>query len=717
TLRNLAQSKEEINRQNKELRFLATRDPLTRCYNRRAMFEKMEDFFAASRADGSPLCVVMVDIDHFKSFNDKYGHAAGDKVIRFVADVMRNTCRKTEVVARYGGEEFCIILPHSTEDEAAATAERVRAAVTTQFEEKFTAGRDLTVSLGIASMTDHNDDMTSFIHRADEALYAAKHNGRNQVCVWNEDMANGEAEEAHDASQLLSIDQSMLVQVLDDPAATMTYVGLNERLTAKGDMADDDSATAHRKHGFDGLTGLPKRVLFYDRVQQALSGAQRDGQSVAVLYLDLDLRQRVGNSMEPVISDPALKASSERLATALHEAQRQSTLLSQNEEATISRLGNNEFGIVLPDLTDNEAATWIVQNIFAALDEPIAADDKHVYANCSIGISLYPTDGEDVETLLGRASQVRHLAHANEGRHTYLFYSADQNARSFQQIKLETQLRDALKNDELMLYFQPTYDLQTGKIVAFESLMRWNNPDMGIVGPAMFIHLAEQTGIIAEIGAWALRETCKQTKIWVDAGMADLRVAVNVSAVQLRMNGLQEIVLNILEDTGLAPKHLELELTETALMENMTLANTALQGLRGKGISVAMDDFGTGYSSLSLVKNIEVDKLKIDHSFVQDMLTDHRDAAVVSSIIAMAKQMGLKVVAEGIEDIDQLSFLKKHDCDMAQGFLLSRPLPNDKATALLEDQMQREHAPQSQSENEAPADANPNDTATMLATM
>lgn len=687
TMKRLAQSKDEIKRQNSELRFLATRDPLTRCLNRRALFERFEDVFHEARVESHPLYCAMIDIDHFKSFNDRYGHVAGDKVIKFVAKELHSATRSHDIVARYGGEEFFIVMPGLDRDAAVDAAERLRINIKENFNEKFTSSRDLTISVGLSSLQDHTDTMNAMLNRADEALYAAKHSGRDCVIEWsNEIKAISDHTLEHEGSEVVDADASMLIELGSDPEETLKVMGLSNRVKELDTLIEEKSGKFHRKHGFDALTGLPNRILFYDRVTQSLGTAQREGNSVAILYLDIVLQQRVGEAMEPVMGDLLLKEVSERLSSLLRDSEELLPLLKQTEELTVSRLGNTEFGIVLPDLVSTESVTWIVQSLFDCLNKPIQAEGKEVYASCSIGISLYPTDGETVETLVGCASQARHLAHANQGRHKYLFYSEDMNVRSYQQVRLESQLRDALKNNEFALYYQPIYKLQTGKIDSFEVLLRWDNPEMGMVGPAMFIQIAEQTGQIAEIGEWVLRNACEQAKQWIDEGAEDLQIAVNLSPVQLRTHGFQKTILEVLKETGLPPSHLELEITETALMDNVVQANDVLQELRAKGVSIAMDDFGTGFSSLSHLKHLVVDKLKIDRSFVRDVVNDKRDAAVVSSIIAMAKLMGMKVVAEGVEKQEQLDFLKKRRCDLVQGFLLSRPIPAEKASAMLKSQ-------------------------------
>ncbi|MGI9289691.1 MAG: EAL domain-containing protein [Gammaproteobacteria bacterium] len=683
TMKTLEKSKDEIKRQNQELQFLATRDPMTNCLNRRAMLETFSGIFNEARLERKALCCAMIDIDHFKAFNDHYGHAAGDKVIKFVATTLNSGTRTGDVVARYGGEEFCLALPGLTVKDATKVGESLRLAVTKNFPKIFECSRDLTISVGIASILDHRDELENMINRADDALYFSKNNGRNKVSVWKSDMAQSEASTEFDEFDL---DKSMLVQILNDPDETARFTALAEKVLDMDTLVEEESVAMHRQHGFDDLTNLPRRILFYDRIITALGVAKREALSSALLYVEVDFDQRKGENMEIVMKDSLIASASERLTAALAEMQGDHALFGNNEENTLARLGNSEFGILIPEVADSEAPTWIAQNLIKHLTDPIRIDDAEFYINCAIGISMYPYDGQDAESLVGRASQARHLAAAAQGRHNYKFCSAGMNVRSFQQVKLEDDLRMALVNDELELHYQPVYEIKTGEIKSLEALLRWNNKEMGSVGPSMFVHIAEQTGLIKEIGAWTLKEACEQTRRWVEAGAKDLRVAVNLSPVQLRSEGLHDSVIEILKETGLRASHLELEVTETAMMDDAVQANQIIQRLRDSGISIAIDDFGTGFSSLSHLKRLTVDKLKIDRSFVSDVTDSDRDAAVVSSIITMAKQLNLSVVAEGVEEQSQFDFLAERDCDYAQGFMMSRPLARDEMDSLISEE-------------------------------
>ena len=683
TLENLAESKAAVKAQNVQLHHLASHDPLTGLLNRRALFQKFEQLFHEARRDGTALCAIMIDIDHFKSVNDRYGHDAGDKVIRFVAKSLKQACRRGDLAARYGGEEFCIIMPTSDLDTATAVAERLRVGIAEDFNEKFSASIDLTVSLGIAILDDSAESASDLLNNADKALYCAKATGRNRVIRWGDTTTRTTLDYLRDAKgDGINPEETMLIQKFEDTEMIQT-TALSERVLELDAIIEEKTTELHRKHGFDELTGLPNRILFYDRLTQALGAAQRDGKSVAVLYLDIDLLRRVDDVLGPVMGDDLLREATDRLSAALRSSETVALLGDGSESVTISRLTSSEFGIALYDLASTEAVTWIIQRLFDSLSASMDVDGNEIYASCSVGVSLYPSDGDDTETLVRCASTARHHAHASLGRNSFRFYAEDTNERSYQQINLETQLREAIKRDEFRLYFQPEIDLKSGRSVVMEALIRWEHPEMGLIGPDMFIPIAENSGFISDVGDWVLREACGQMKKWLDDGIDGIRVAVNLSAIQLRSDKLVDDILGILGEIGLEPKYLELEVTETALMDKVGKIDKTLQQLRSRGVRVAIDDFGTGYSSLSHLKQFAVDSLKIDRSFIRDVTSDATDAALVGAVIPMAQSMDLRVVAEGVETQAQLDHLRGLHCDIAQGYLLGHPVSAKEADELL----------------------------------
>ncbi len=679
TLNHLSKSRAEVKRQNEELRYLATRDPLTNCLNRRAAFERFEHLIDASGKDGGPLCCIMTDIDHFKQVNDRYGHAAGDKVIQFVAKKLREVCRKSDIVSRYGGEEFLLVLPNSDMDKSTLIAERIRVAIQDDFPKQFTASRSLAVSLGVAMYEHGTESALELVNRADQALYAAKLSGRNRVVRWDDPLVS-KTETGEDSAEDES-DRSLLVEIISDATgsfAKRTFKGLASDLSTMGGESQEDGGK-----GYDDLTGLPNRMLFYDRVGQALSTARREGEFVGVINADINLVRKVGENYESVDDDSLLQTATARLSELLRQGDAVLNVNSTVDQVTISRLDNTEFGVSLSGLSSSEGATWVIQQLFDSFAAPIIDGDDEIYADCTVGVSLYPNDGQDVETLIRRAITARHHAKESIGRHKFQFYAQEMNSQSFQKLKLQAQLRESIENDELILHYQPAFDIESGRIVNIEALIRWQHPDLGLLAPLKFIPMAENTGFINEIGNWVLRQAGTQIKHWVEQGLSDARMAINLSVIQLKSHSLQDDFLSIIKETGVDPNNLELEVTETALMDNVEHAQELLQDFRKLGIHVAIDDFGTGYSSLSHLKHFYIDKLKIDQSFIRDIITDSRDAAVVGATIAMAKSLNASVTAEGVETAEQLEFLRKRECDTAQGFFLSRPVPAEQLEKLL----------------------------------
>jgi diguanylate cyclase (GGDEF)-like protein/PAS domain S-box-containing protein len=682
-LEHLGNSREEVRRQNIELRFLATRDSLTGLLNRRALFDRFESLFKDSRQGKTPLSCIMIDIDHFKAVNDHYGHAGGDKIIKYVAKEILSAARPEDLSARYGGEEFCIILPGLQLGDAAAVAEQLRMSVNEHFEQNFSSSKSLTISLGVASLDPHIATASDLLDLADKALYAAKDSGRNRVVRWGDPGIDTSARQIEKNQAQTSTDQSMLIQMSADAPQTLEMARLRERVVELDAMIEEKSLKLHQKHGFDKLTGMPNRILFYDRVTQALAAAEKDQKTVAVLYLDIDLVRRVEDELGPVMGDELLKGTTDRIEAVLNSGITRTLLGESSDSITISRLADNEFGIALYDLMSTESVTWILQRLFDSLSQPIDIDNSEVYANCSVGIGLYPNDGADVETLVRCASMARHHAHSSPGRHKFQFYADDMNQRSYEHILLEGQLREAIGRGEFQLYYQPEVDIRSGQVRSMESLIRWQHPELGLIGPDKFIPIAEQSGFIIDLGDWVLRTACRQMKKWLEEGNDQIRVAVNLSAIQIQSEQLVDGVMRILDEVGLDPKYLELEVTETAMIDNVGKIDRILQKFRSKGIHIAIDDFGTGYSSLSHLKHLVVDKLKIDRSFIKDVTENQTDAALVGAVVAMARRMRLCVVAEGVETQEQFDYLRSLKCNIAQGYFISKAVPADQASELL----------------------------------
>jgi PAS domain S-box-containing protein len=443
---------------------------------------------------------------------------------------------------------------------------------------------------------------------------------------------------------------------------------------------------------YDGTTKLPNRQFFMERLQQALALARRYHRQLAVLSLDLDQFKRINDTLGHKAGNELLVAVSQRLAGAV----RVSDLLSREDDArrpgvdtieTIARLDGDEFSLLIVELAHYHDAAKVARRLLDELRKPFAVAGQEVFVSASIGLALHPLDGEDAESLLKNAGAAMHFA-KDQGRDNYQFYSRDMNATALEKLALESQLRKALERDELLLYFQPKIDAGTGSIAGVEALIRWKHPELGMVPPSQFIPVAEETGLIVQIGEWVLETACRQNHAWQRAGYPPVHVAVNIASLHFRQGGLIDSVARALHDTGLDPEWLELEVTESMLMEkvNSQGEDTALETLfklKDMGVRLAIDDFGTGYSSLSYLKRFPLDTLKIDRSFVKDLPRDAEDAAIAKAVIAMARSLKLAVVAEGVETAEQLAFLQQHGCDLVQGYLFSRPVPGEEFATML----------------------------------
>ncbi|MBQ0761798.1 EAL domain-containing protein [Marinobacter psychrophilus] len=432
----------------------------------------------------------------------------------------------------------------------------------------------------------------------------------------------------------------------------------------------------------DSLTGLPNRFRAHETLRHMISLAHRESRRMAVLFLDLDNFKRVNDTLGHQVGDQLLMEMAIRLQVVLRAEDVIHQEISQHTSDVLARLGGDEFVVLLSNVSSSRDAAKVASRILDIMKLPFYFNDNEIYSGCSIGISLFPSDGSDVDDLIKRADAAMYQA-KSQGRNNFQFYSASYNLAALEHISLEGRLRRALKNNELVLYYQPLVQARTGKIVGLEALLRWNDPLEGIIPPDKFIPVAEESGLILPLGEWVLREAGRQLSVWQAAGFTDACVSVNVSAVQLQRQDLVTIVDQVLEDNGLHPWQLELEITETALMRIRPEVIGDLNAMRRKGVTISLDDFGTGYSSLSLLQELPIGKLKIDKSFVRDMLVDPKDAAIVSAVLFIAKSLGLRSTAEGVETPEQAARLAEEGCDQLQGYLLCRPLPVAEMTEFL----------------------------------
>jgi diguanylate cyclase (GGDEF)-like protein/PAS domain S-box-containing protein len=416
----------------------------------------------------------------------------------------------------------------------------------------------------------------------------------------------------------------------------------------------------HSAH-HDAVTNLPNRLLFNDRITQSIALARRQNRPIAVIFLDLDRFKYVNDSLGHAAGDELLQSVSKRLLSCVRGSD------------TVSRQGGDEFAILLPEITHAEDAATCARKILLSLNPPHSIGGRSLHIDGSIGISVYPEDGEDAETLIKNADTAMYHA-KDRGRSNFQFFKMEMNRKAVERQSLEGELRRALERKEFLLHYQPKVNLDTDEITGVEALIRWQQPGRGLVPPSQFVPIAEDCGLIVQIGRWVLREACRQTRAWQDAGLPPLPIAVNVSAIEFREKGFVEGVRTILSETGLEARYLELELTEGVLMKDVESAASVLQELKMMGVRLAVDDFGTGYSSLSYLRQFPIDVLKIDQSFVRRITGDSDDTPIVSAIINMGKSLKHRVVAEGIETQEQKVYLQTQHCTEGQGYLFSRPV-------------------------------------------
>jgi len=430
------------------------------------------------------------------------------------------------------------------------------------------------------------------------------------------------------------------------------------------DISERKRAEEQVKHlaFHDPLTNLPNRLLFNDRLTLAVAQAHRHNQRLAVLFLDLDRFKVINDSLGHSVGDELLRQVAERIQEHVREGD------------TVARLGGDEFTLLVPGITAEEDAAKIARKICEAIHDPFWIDGRELFVTTSVGVSVYPSDGHDSETLIRNADSAMYRA-KEQGRDNYQLYTPAMNAKAVERLSLESRLRQAVANEELELHFQPFIDLKTAELLGAEALLRWRHPELGLIPPGEFIPIAELSGLIVPIGEWVLRTACAEARKWHEKGFQGLTVSVNLSSRQFQQSDLVSQVTHALDETGLEPDKLDLEITESNAMQNAEHSINMLWGLKKQGVRISMDDFGTGYSSLNYLKRFPIDRIKLDQSFVRDLPSDKDDAAIAMAVIAMGRSLELAVIAEGVETEEQLAFLKGQNCDQLQGFLLSKPLP------------------------------------------
>ena len=494
----------------------------------------------------------------------------------------------------------------------------------------------------------------------DEAFYQKMWRGISETGRWQGEVIN-QRRDGEKFVEWLSINT-----LKDQRGEASHYIAVFSDISERKSVEERLAYMA--QHDF--LTDLPNRLLLMDRLEQAIAHAEREQNKVAIMFLDLDTFKAVNDMLGHQIGDELLQEVANRIRSTARASD------------TVSRQGGDEFIIMLPEVENADAVASIAANLLEVIAAPYLINGNEIDVTTSIGISVFPEDGRDVNSLIKHADAAMYHAKEN-GRNNYQFFTDEMNRRALERMAIDKKLRHALERNEFYLHYQPQVDLRSGRIIGVEALLRWDNLETGIIPPEKFIHIAEDNGLIVPIGEWVLREACRQNSEWRGLGLPEITMAVNLSAVQFRQKNLGEMIMGILRDSGLAPSGLELEITEGAVMQDAEAVILLLRKLKEMGVKLAVDDFGTGYSSLSYLKRFPIDKLKIDQSFVRDVTVDVDDAAIVSTIISMARNLNLRAIAEGVETAGQLAFLMQQECDEMQGFHFSKPLSAESLTRLL----------------------------------
>ena len=670
-LSDLEASERALAIKNTELQTQATTDPLSGLMNRRALLAGFGDVYQHARKNQKPLVCIMIDIDYFKSINDTHGHGVGDEVICSVADCLKQSVRECDFVGRYGGEEFVIVIPDTDLQEGHAFAEQLRKTIAELPGSKNLAIDQLSVSIGLSAYHPDMDarDIDELLDHADQALYGAKESGRNRVISYDPDTIA-----LLESKKLENLKWVENAKGTGDESTEGDSVDMVQAIVARH-RSELDMLKTHNL-----LTGLPKRQLFLELVDKEIDRAQLNERTMAVVLIQVKEMERMQSFVGSQQANDIVKLIVAHVRNSLRMDDKAPNVV---DDRGLAQLTDNQFGVLLPDFKDIEDVLAVLIRMRRLLQAPVVFRGQTIYPGFNLGIAVYPDVAESADDLVKSASFALRQSEELPEKVAYNFASRHIADKSRDYFTLEADLYEATKSEALTVNFQPKFDLLTRRITGLETLVRWAHPTRGDVSPDVFIPIAESNGLVREIFQQVLKASLAQLVRWDKAGLSELQVSVNLSAVQLRDKRLPDYVLGLINKFGLDPGRLDLELTETAIIQSPAQAKKTLLALYDAGIGISLDDFGTGYTSLAMLTELPLSTVKIDRCFISTMETNSRTLAIVRSVIEMAHALKLKVVAEGIETPEQLEVLANMSCDLVQGYLISRPLDSEQVMSLL----------------------------------
>lgn len=637
TLKRLEETEEQITQQNRELTYLNTHDAESGCLNRKTFFQR---FLKDAEKTGQSIAVLMVGIDHFRALNDRLGPIQGDKAIVDLANTLRVMAVDPSYVGRYNEKEFCVALPESGDNKAAALAEALRTTAAHNLTKIMPVGEKPTISVGVAIRTHETCSAHELVHRASRSLKAAKSTGTSQIQNW--DGLSLKQSASHGASTLEKLPASALhpTESLPEPV---------------NQFSDDETiqAAAARTH-----------ASFVERIDATIERSARDNKVMAVLHLSIASWDYLLEALGEPLCELLMRALKRQIET---------TLRDQDHILVLGPTG--ELLISIESVDHEEDVRWMIERLLDAAGKAIQLPEDKVYASCRVGAALYPQCGQTGETLLKHAAIAKRRACQDKPLEGYLIYNDSMVKTSKSRLEIETGIREALEFNEFQLSFQPIVDAKTGRLTAAEALLRCENSRLKKVRMDHVIDTAEKSSLIAEVDKWVIRNALNQMQAWCEAGLQLPKVSINISAKQLTNIAFMDEVYNMIKSVRFSPSRVQLEVTETAKMADVEVAAPQLKRMQNLGVHIALDDFGTGQASLTYLQRLHPDVIKIDRSFINGVNTNHANATMVSAMTVMAHCLGLKVVVEGVEDEEQLIFLRDTHCDEIQGYFISKPMP------------------------------------------